>query len=133
MEFTYFKKAAYIFIEDISLIDKTPIELGDKILEPGTFISILGKGKYRFELEKGFYLRYVGKIIEGITTTLLFGVNDTKEEGWNYCFGYINRNVLLNLCPGAWYDIKIKEIDIVENPKFEIIPEQLDMFDVRSE
>lgn len=133
MEFTYFKKAAYIFIEDISLIDKTPIELGDKILEPGTFISMLGKGKYRFELEKGFYLRYVGKIIEGITTTLLFGVNDTKEEGWNYCFGYINRNVLLNLCPGAWYDIKIKEIDIVENPKFEIIPEQLDMFDVRSE
>lgn len=133
MEFTYFKKAAYIFIEDISLIDKTPIELGDKILEPGTFISMLGKGKYRFELEKGFYLRYVGKIIEGITTTLLFGVNDTKEEGWNYCFGYINRNVLLNLCPGAWYDIKIKKIDIVENPKFEIIPEQLDMFDVRSE
>lgn len=128
VEFGYFNGAGYMKINECSFIDHSAIELGDKTIIPGMFFSELGAGKRSFEMQEGYYLRYLGKVNDKGDSYLLFDVNDNDGFGWKYCFGYIDKNMLLNLCQGACYEIKIDKLKIIPGPKACFKPKQLKFF-----
>lgn len=69
--------AMYAKIEEDDQIDTSPVELGDGILHPGEWVGKIGeKVRTSFEMNKGYYLRYVGSGMEGNHRVLLFAVKE---------------------------------------------------------
>lgn len=108
--------------------EEVPIELGDKVLYPGQFVQKLGeKKRSKFEMQEGFYLRYVGKAEK----LILFSVNDTESD-YYYAFAYIDKNTLLIVNNGRAWDIRLNSLEIYDDfPKRsekELRYEQLTLF-----
>lgn len=105
----------YAQLETGDEIERTPVELGDGILRPGEFVSRLGeKQRSSFEMQDGFYLRYEGRIGK----TLLFNVNNYKNDDIFYAFNYISPTKLLVVGRGKGWDINIEHLEKVPNPQF---------------
>ena len=85
------------------------VELGDKVIYPGQFVSKLGeKKRSSFEMQEGYKLRYCGKTDK----LLLFSVNDTKSD-YYYAFAYVDRNTLVIGGKHGVKDIRLQHLDIV--------------------
>lgn len=109
MKTFYLNGAMYAKLEGGDEIDVSPINLGDDVLNPGEFVSKLGeKGRSRFSMQDGFFLRYVGRIGKYV----LFGVNQfPPERNFYYCFAYVNQNILFMTGRGLGKDIRIESIE----------------------
>jgi hypothetical protein len=107
--------AMYAQLETGDEIERTPVELGDGVLHPGEFVSRLGERKRSsFEMQEGFFLRYVGKIGK----TLLFNVNNYEDDDIFYAFNYLSPSKLLVVGRGKGWDINIEHLEKVPNPQF---------------
>jgi hypothetical protein len=114
MKKAYFNGAMYAKLEG-EQIERVPVELGDGILKPGEFVKKLGeKHRSSFEMQDGYFLRYVGRVGK----TILFNVNDFADDDWYYAFEYISPEVLILGSKGGCWDIRISHLQKVENPNF---------------
>ncbi|AEH47113.1 hypothetical protein [Parageobacillus thermoglucosidasius] len=104
--------AMYAFAPKGSFAEE-PIELGDKIICPGQYVSRLGdKDRTSFRMQEGFYLRYCGKAEK----LILFSVNDTESD-YYYAFGYVDRNTLVIGSHVGCKDIRVQHLEIMYIPK----------------
>ena len=107
IEISYIHGAMYAYAPGIPF-DAVDIELGDKILKPGEFIHKMGeKARTSFEMEQGYYLRYVGKSGDYI----LFSVNDLISD-YYYAFGYVNKNTLVITGRGKGRDVRLNTLEV---------------------
>lgn len=126
MKIGYYAGAMYAEIEGEE-IDSSPIELGDKILNPGKFVNKLGeKKRTSFEMKEGWYLRFVGTVEE----YLLFDTNCDSESNKKmyYCFAYIDKNTLLICSQIGCRDVRIEKLEVFDNVKMQHLNKQLSIF-----
>lgn len=125
MKIGFYSGAMYVEIED-EKIKKSSIELGDKILLPGQFVNKLGeKERTSFEMQEGWYLRYVGKFEQYI----LFDTNcDTENKKMYYCFIYIDKKTLLIGNQVGCRDVRIGDLEVFDNVKMQKLDKQLSIF-----
>ncbi|MFD1394218.1 hypothetical protein ACFQ40_00140 [Kroppenstedtia eburnea] len=101
--------AMYARIEEGDQIDTSPIELGDGILHPGEWVWKIGeKARTSFEMNKGYYLRFVGSGWEGDRRVLLFDVNRSECSEYCYAFSYADRHTLVIGRGNKFNDIRIQ-------------------------
>lgn len=127
MKVGYFNGAMYVKLEG-EKIEVVSVELGDKTLHPGQYVSKLGEEKRTsFEMNDGWYLKYVGKVEDYI----LFDVNSSSLniDNYYYAFAYVNKNTLLvQGSPIGFWDIRLKSLDIFDEVKMQYLDEQLSLF-----
>lgn len=131
MQTFYQMNAMYAKIEPGDQIDASPVKLGDKVLYPGEWVSKLGETeRASFEMNDGYYLRFVGSGMEGKHRVLLFAVNRSEREEICYAFNYVNSHTLVIGGRGKCKDIRVQNLEkFTELPAdAEEIREQLTLF-----
>lgn len=119
MEIGYFNGAMYARLAYGEKLDKSPVGLGDGILNVGEYVQKLGeKSRTSFGMKDGWYLRYSGRYNE----VLFFDTNTARPQSeyeWHYAFSYIDMNTLLVGGRHGARDIRITKLI-----KFEQVPIQ---------
>ena len=124
MRVGFYDGAMYVQAEDVE-IDISPIKLGNKYITPGSYINKLGdKKRTSFEMQDGWYLRYVGKL----ERYLLFGVNSKSQRNMYYAFIYVDSETLLIQNNVGFRDVKIKELEVFHAVELKELDEQLSLF-----
>lgn len=128
MDIGCYNGAMYARLEDGEELDIDPLELGDSVINTGEYISKLGeKKRTSFEMQDGWYLRYLGKYND----TLLFGVNTRGPDdpySWCYAFVYVDSNTLLVGSGTGMRDIRINKLDKFVGVKLQETTEQISLF-----
>ncbi|TDT63408.1 hypothetical protein [Fonticella tunisiensis] len=129
MKYYYYGSANYIELEDDEKIIEKPVELGDKLLVPGDFVKKIGeKERSSFEMQEGYFLKYMGYVESEYGKDLLFGTNvisaDTRR--FYYSFAYIDKNTLLvqGNQTGFW-DIRVEKLEVFKDVEMKYIHRQL--------
>ncbi|MFV9511818.1 hypothetical protein [Tepidibacillus sp. LV47] len=125
---TFFQFGAmYAEIEEGDVIERAPIELGDKILEPGDYVRKIGeKKRTSFEMQDGYYLKYIGKIDK----YLLFLTNsyeDWQNSKFFYAFAYVDNNTLVIGGRKGVRDIRVNKLEVFKEVTFKPVKEQVKM------
>jgi hypothetical protein len=116
MKHYYYGSANYIELEGDEQIIVAPVELGDKLLVPGDYVNKIGeKQRTNFEMQDGYYLKYLGYVEDSVGKNLLFGTNviSANTRRFYYSFAYSDKNTLL--MQGSQYgfwDIRVQRLEV---------------------
>jgi len=116
----------FMFVKDYEdLMQQLPIKLGQAELHPGQIVSQLGnKKRSMIEMKEGTYLQYQGQFEDLIIFKQL-----PSGGSWSYAFCYIDKNTLLVQSGEAnFWDIRIDNVEVVKDPVFRDIVEQMALF-----
>lgn len=117
--------ANYIELEGDEKIIEEPVELGDKLLIPGDYLNKIGeKKRSNFEMQDGYYLKYLGYVESEAGKDLLFGTNviTTDTRRIYYSFTYVDKNALLiqGSQTGFW-DIRVQHLEVFKEVEMRYI------------
>lgn len=120
--------AMYAEVKEGDQIINIPVELGDKFLSPGEYISRIGeKKRTSFSMQEGYYLRYVGKC----ENYLLFFTNAIKEDEPSniyYAFAYVDKNTLVIGGAKGCRDIRVEKLEVFNVVPYNPIKKQMSLF-----